>query len=88
MCTVLLPPGGYPIAGNKYININPFFFLCWTNQFGCQSLQPLNHLQSEVQHITQLARRHRSYKGQSSYFFGIFPHKHCCETTVCSESKI
>ena len=22
MCTVLLPPGGYPIAVNKYININ------------------------------------------------------------------
>ena len=22
MCTVLLPPSGYPIADNKYININ------------------------------------------------------------------
>jgi hypothetical protein len=25
MCTVLLPPGGYPIGVNKYININNVF---------------------------------------------------------------
>jgi len=34
MCTVLLPPGGYPIAVNKYISYPKTVVLC-VGVFGC-----------------------------------------------------
>ena len=62
-----------------------FPFLRWTNQYGRQSLKPLNHLQPEVQHITQLnyssAPTLQLQKGKF-IFVGIFGHKHCRQTTV------
>ena len=77
--------------GNHLHMIYPFSFLRWTNQYGRQPLQPLNHLQPEVQHITQLnyssAPTLKLQRGKF-IFFGIFPHKHCGETTVCFKSKI
>jgi hypothetical protein len=46
MCTVLLPPGGYPFAVNKYININIFFSGSW---FRASAMTTMNKNQPDAQ---------------------------------------